>query len=72
MVVMTKMIISCLPDNRELDFCHEMMDQMSYPKLECGLSAMQKDQLADCLAHNNLKVNMWFCILFFHEYDSID
>jgi hypothetical protein len=32
------------------------MDKMGYPKLELGLSAMPKDQLADNLAYNNLKV----------------
>jgi hypothetical protein len=25
----------CLPDNRELEVCHEMMDKLGYPKLEC-------------------------------------
>jgi hypothetical protein len=35
------------------------MDNMGYPKLELGLSAMLKDQLADSLAYNILKV----CIL---------
>jgi hypothetical protein len=35
----------CLLDTRELEVCHEMMDKMGYPKLECGLSAMPKDQL---------------------------
>lgn len=45
--------------NKELEACREMMDKMGYPKLECGLSAMPKDQLADCLAYNNLKVRLW-------------
>jgi hypothetical protein len=31
------------------------MDNMGYPKLELGLSAMPKDHLANCLAYNNLK-----------------
>jgi hypothetical protein len=31
---------------------------MGYPKLELGLSAMTKDQLADSLAYNNLKVRI--------------
>lgn len=48
----------CLPDNRELEVCHKMMDKMGYPKLECGLSAMLKDQLVDCLAYNILKVSI--------------
>jgi hypothetical protein len=34
---------------------------MGYPKLELGLSAMTKDQLADSLAYNSLKV----CIFLF-------
>lgn len=42
--------------SREIDVCHVMMYNIGYPKLECGLSAMPKDQLADCLAYNSLKV----------------
>jgi hypothetical protein len=39
------------------------MDNMSYPKLELGLSAMPKDELADYLAYNSLKVcTFYFCI----------
>jgi hypothetical protein len=41
-----------LTDNKEIDVCHKLMDNMGYPKLELGLSAMPKDQLADCLAYN--------------------
>jgi hypothetical protein len=37
------------------------MDNMGYSKLELGISVMLKDQLADSLAYNNLKV----CIFFF-------
>jgi hypothetical protein len=51
----------CLPDNREIDVCREMMDKMGYPKLELGLSTIPKDQLADCLAYKSLKV----CIFLF-------
>jgi hypothetical protein len=41
-----------------------MMDNMGYPKLELGLSAMTKDLLADSLAYNNLKVFiLWLAIL---------
>jgi hypothetical protein len=41
-----------------------MMDTMGCPKLELGLSAMSKDQLADSLAYNSLKVCiLWFVIL---------
>jgi hypothetical protein len=47
-----------LPNCRELEVCYEMMDKMGYPKLKCEMSAVPKDQLADCLAYNNLKVGM--------------
>jgi hypothetical protein len=50
-----------LPDNKEINVCREIMDNMGYPKLELGLSAMLKDQLADSLAYNSLKV----CIFLF-------
>jgi hypothetical protein len=50
----------CLPDNREIDVCCEMMDKMGYLNLELGLSAMSKDHLVDCLAYNNLKVYIYF------------
>jgi hypothetical protein len=52
----------CLPDNKEVDVSREIMDNMGYPKLELGLSAMPKDQLADCLAYNSLKV----CAFYFY------
>jgi hypothetical protein len=51
----------CLPDNKEINVGREMMDNMGYPKLEVGRSAMTKDQLADSLAYNSLKV----CIFLF-------
>jgi hypothetical protein len=47
-----------LPDGNEINVCREMMDNMGYPKLELGLSAMTKDQLADSLAYNSLKVSI--------------
>jgi hypothetical protein len=51
----------CLPDNKEIKVCREMVDNIGYPKLELGLSAMSKDQIADSLAYNSLKVCMfWF------------
>jgi hypothetical protein len=46
----------CLPDNKEISVCREMMRNMGFPKLELGLSAMLKDDLADSLAYNSLKV----------------
>jgi hypothetical protein len=50
----------CLPDNKEISVCREMEDSIGYPKLEFGLSAMSKDQLADSLAYNSLKVRMFY------------
>jgi hypothetical protein len=32
------MFLYCLPDNKEIDVCQEMMDNMGYPKLELRLS----------------------------------
>jgi hypothetical protein len=46
----------CLPDNKELSVCREMARNMGFPKLEAGLYAMTKDDLADSLAYNSLKV----------------
>jgi hypothetical protein len=54
----------CLPDSKEVNVCREMMDNMGYSKLELGLSAMTKDQLADSVAYNSLKVCiLWLVIL---------
>jgi hypothetical protein len=46
----------CLPDNKELSVCREMAKNVGFPKLELGLSAMSKDDLAVSLAYNSLKV----------------
>jgi hypothetical protein len=46
----------CLPYNKELSICREMDRSMGFPKLEAGLCAMTKDDLADSLANNSLKV----------------
>jgi hypothetical protein len=46
----------CLPNNKELSVCREMARSMGFPKLEAGLCAMTKDDLADNLAYNSLKV----------------
>jgi hypothetical protein len=48
----------CLPDNNEISVCWEMARNIGFPKLEVGLSAMSKDDLADSLAYNSLKVQM--------------
>jgi hypothetical protein len=47
----------CLPDNKELSVCREMARSMGFPKLEAGLCAMTKADLADSLAYNSLKVH---------------
>jgi hypothetical protein len=49
----------CLPDNKEISVCREMAENIGFPKLELGLSAMSKDDLADNLAYNSLKVRMF-------------
>jgi hypothetical protein len=46
----------CLPNNKELSVYREMARSMGFPKLEAGLCAMTKDDLADSLAYNSLKV----------------
>jgi hypothetical protein len=46
----------CLPDNKELSVCREMARSMGFPKLKAGLCAMTKDDLADSLTYNSLKV----------------
>jgi hypothetical protein len=53
-------LLYCLPYNKAIDVCGEMMDNMGYPKLELELSLMPKDHLADCLAYNSLKVCAYF------------
>jgi hypothetical protein len=39
----------CLPDIKEINVCWDIMDNIGYPKLQLGMSAMSKDQLADNL-----------------------
>jgi hypothetical protein len=46
----------CLPDNKEISVCREIAKSMGFPKLEEGLSAMSKDDLADSVAYNSIKV----------------
>ena len=49
----------CLPDNKEILVCREMARNIGFPKLEVGLYAMSKDDLADSLAYNSLKVEIF-------------
>jgi hypothetical protein len=46
----------CLPDNKEISVCREIAKSMGFPKLETGFAAMPKDDLADSLAYNSIKV----------------
>jgi hypothetical protein len=46
-----------LLDNKEISVRREIARNMGFPKLEAGLSAMSKDDLADSLAYNSLKVH---------------
>jgi hypothetical protein len=46
----------CLPDSKEISVCREMGRSFGFPTLEDGLSVLSKDELADNLAYNILKV----------------
>jgi hypothetical protein len=46
----------CLPDSKEISVCREMVRSFRFPTLEDGLSVLSKDELADSLAYNSLKV----------------
>jgi hypothetical protein len=46
----------CLPDSKEISVCQEMSKSFGFPTLENGLSVLSKDELADSLAYNSLKV----------------
>jgi hypothetical protein len=60
----------CLPENKELSVCQEMPRSMGFPKLEAGLCAMTKEDLADSLAYNSLKVQK-LCIWKFMNFRII-
>jgi hypothetical protein len=46
----------CLPDSKEIFVCREMGRSFGFPTLEDGLSVLLKDELADRLAYNSIKV----------------
>jgi hypothetical protein len=46
----------CLPDNKEISVSREIGRCFGFPKLEDGLSVLSKDELADSLAYNSIKV----------------
>jgi hypothetical protein len=45
-----------LPDNKEISVCREIGRSFRFPKLEDALSILSKDELADSLAYNSIKV----------------
>jgi hypothetical protein len=46
----------CLPDSKEISVCREMSRSFGFLTLEDRLSVLSKDELADNLAYNSLKV----------------
>jgi hypothetical protein len=46
----------CLPHSKEISVCREMSRSFGFPTLEDGLSVLSKDELADSLAYNSIKV----------------
>jgi hypothetical protein len=46
----------CLSDSKEISICREMSRSFGFPTLEDGLSVLSKDELADSLAYNSIKV----------------
>jgi hypothetical protein len=46
----------CLPDNKEISVSREIGRSFEFLKLEDGLSLLSKDELADSLAYNSIKV----------------
>jgi hypothetical protein len=46
----------CLPDNKEISVCREIAKSMGFSKLEEGLPVLSKDELADSLTYNSIKV----------------
>jgi hypothetical protein len=46
----------CLLDKKEISVCREISKSIGFQKLEDGLSIISKDELADSLAYNSIKV----------------
>jgi hypothetical protein len=46
----------CLPNSKEISVCREMGRSFGFPKLEDGHSILSKDELANSLAYNSIKV----------------
>jgi uncharacterized membrane protein SpoIIM required for sporulation len=80
-----EVLLYFLLDNKEIYVYREMADNIGYPKLELGLFVMSKDQLADSLAFNSLKVRMllackqvifcifsYYCVLILHFFVGLN
>jgi hypothetical protein len=48
--------VYCLPDNKEISVSRDIGRSFGFPKLEDDLSVLSKDELADSLAYNSIKV----------------
>jgi hypothetical protein len=46
----------CLPDSKKISVCREMSKSFGFSTLEYGLLVLSKDELADSLAYNSIKV----------------
>jgi hypothetical protein len=46
----------CLPDNKEISIFREIGKSIGFPELEDDLLILSKDELADSLAYNSIKV----------------
>jgi hypothetical protein len=55
----------CLPDSKEISVCREMGKSFGFPTLEDGLSVLSKNELADSLAYNSLKVQKMRSLYYF-------
>jgi nucleoid-associated protein YgaU len=53
----------CLPDSKEISVWREMGRSFEFPTLEDGLSVLSKDELADSLAYNSIKVRKSIFVL---------
>jgi hypothetical protein len=50
-------MLSCIASRTKgISVCREIAKSMGFSKLEVGLSSMSKDDLADSIAYNSLKV----------------
>jgi hypothetical protein len=54
----------CLPDSKEISVYREMSRSFGFPTLEDGLSVLSKNDLADSLAYNSLKVRQMKSLYF--------